>query len=542
MSGPESKTVGAAALHAMLGDGEEIAVLDVREEGVFSRGHILLAASVPLSNLEWRVPALLPRRDVRVVLVDDSDGLAIKAATRLRSAGFSNVAILAGGNASWAAAGFRLFSGVNVPSKVFGEIVEHRYGTPSVDAVTLAAWQREKRDIVILDSRPWEEYRARSIPGGIDCPGAELVARATGQVRSAQTTIVVNCAGRTRSIIGAQSLRSAGLDNPVVALRNGTMGWHLAGLEVAAGADRAAERAPPEEIAVARRRARKLSDAAGIRYVEDSEIASMQADRSRTTYVFDVRLPADFASGHRADALNAPGGQLVQATDVYMPVRHAAVVLCDRDDVQAPMTAWWLQQMGWDVSIARNGVESTASEAMSSTTALPPVRAVSSVSVEDLVRAPASFTLLDVGDSRAFRLGRLPGSSFAIRSRLEHCLQRLGPHRRLVFVCSDGVRSQYAAADAATLGHAEATFLEGGRAAWVSAGGQLESSAVEHFLTATDDVWYRPYDPGMDVEAAMRGYLEWEVDLVKSIQDEPGLAFRLAIEHPLGASPMGRAD
>ena len=48
----------------------------------------------------------------------------------------------------------------------------------------------------------------------------------------------MNCAGRTRSIIGAQSLINAGLPNKVIALKNGTMGWHLAGLKVARGETR----------------------------------------------------------------------------------------------------------------------------------------------------------------------------------------------------------------------------------------------------------------------------------------------------------------
>ena len=60
-------------------------------------------------------------------------------------------------------------------------------------------------------------------------PGAELVLRVRDIAPSPDTTIVVNCAGRTRSIIGAQSLINAGIPNKVVALRNGTMGWHLAG-------------------------------------------------------------------------------------------------------------------------------------------------------------------------------------------------------------------------------------------------------------------------------------------------------------------------
>ena len=59
-------------------------------------------------------------------------------------------------------------------------------------------------------------------------PGAELVLRAGRVAPDPETTIIVNCAGRTRSIIGTQSLINAGVANKVVALRNGTIGWNLA--------------------------------------------------------------------------------------------------------------------------------------------------------------------------------------------------------------------------------------------------------------------------------------------------------------------------
>ena len=60
-------------------------------------------------------------------------------------------------------------------------------------------------------------------------PGAELVLRARELAPDPATRIIVNCAGRTRSIIGTQSLINAGIENPVSALRNGTIGWTLAG-------------------------------------------------------------------------------------------------------------------------------------------------------------------------------------------------------------------------------------------------------------------------------------------------------------------------
>src|SRR5262249_52473652 len=162
-------------------------------------------------------------------LCDDDDGLAQRAARILADAGYTDIASLAGGIKAWAAAGYELFSGVNVPSKAFGEFVEHESGTPNIGARELDALIRTGADIVVLDSRPFDEYRRVSIPTATSVPGAELVLRIRDLAPSPETLVVVNCAGRTRSIIGAQSLINAGVPNRVVALRNGTMGFALAG-------------------------------------------------------------------------------------------------------------------------------------------------------------------------------------------------------------------------------------------------------------------------------------------------------------------------
>ena len=56
---------------------------------------------------------------------------------------------------------------MNVPSKAFGEFVEHRYDTPRVSAQQLNEWVAQGQRLVILDSRPFEEYHRMNIPGGI---------------------------------------------------------------------------------------------------------------------------------------------------------------------------------------------------------------------------------------------------------------------------------------------------------------------------------------------------------------------------------------
>ena len=238
----EIKRIDARALKAQLHDGGELALLDAREEWPFGKRHVLMASCIPLSRLELMVDDLVPRRGTRVVWCDDGEGLAARAAERMSALGYDDVAWLDGGIAVWEAAGFRVYSGVHVPSKAFAEVVEHEADTPWISVENLQALIDRKADIAIYDSRSFEEYHNNSIPTAISVPGAELVYRFADLMPSPDTTIIVNCGGRTRSIIGAQSLINAGVRNKVVSLKDGTMAWHLAGLEVVHGATRK----PPE--------------------------------------------------------------------------------------------------------------------------------------------------------------------------------------------------------------------------------------------------------------------------------------------------------
>ena len=331
----------------MLGDGGELALVDVREELIFSQRHLLLARSVPLSRFELKFAQLVPRRRTPIVLCDDGDGLAETAAAILSRNDYSDVRILAGGVNAWAAAGFELFSGVNVPSKAFGEYVEHAKATPSIAPDELEKLLRDGADLVVLDSRPFDEYVRVSIPTATNVPGAELVLRAREIAPSPETTVVVNCAGRTRSIIGAQSLINAGLPNKVVALRNGTMGWSLAGFTCDSGKDRRAPAVSPTTSEWARGAAQRVAQSCGVERIDRKTLDAWRADAARTLYVFDVRDPAEYEAGHFPGAISAPGGQLVQATDQYVGTLGARIVLVDDAEVRAAMTASWLRQMGW---------------------------------------------------------------------------------------------------------------------------------------------------------------------------------------------------
>src|SRR5436190_21442336 len=346
------QTVSFHEVQHMLADGGELALVDVREEQIYSQGHLLWARSIPLSRLELIFARRVPRPSTRIVLCDDDDGLAQRASRILDRAGYTEVAALAGGVSAAAKQGAELFSGVNVPSKAFGEFVEHANATPSISASELDDLIRRNADMVVLDSRPYDEYHRISIPTATNVPGAELVLRVRDLAPSPDTLVVVNCAGRTRSIIGAQSLINAGVPNKVVALRNGTMGWTLAGLACESGKTRRAPGVSPDGLAWAKSAAARVADRFGITRIDRGMLERWRAEDDRTLYLLDVRDPGEYEAGHVPGAVSAPGGQLVQATDQYVGTLGARIVLVDDAEVRAVMTASWLRQMGWtDVSV-----------------------------------------------------------------------------------------------------------------------------------------------------------------------------------------------
>ncbi len=341
--------------HALL-TRAEIAILDLRSEHAFAGGHPLFAAQLPPDRIEVEAPVRLPRRDVTIVLYDDGEGLVDAGRAAFAALGYSDVRALAGGLQGWQGAGYELFRDVNSYSKAFGELVEHRRHTPSFAAEDVRALIDEKADIAILDARRFDEYATMSVPGGTSVPGAELVLRARAVAPDPDTTIIVNCAGRTRSIIGAQSLINAGLPNKVRALRNGTIGWTLAGQPLEHGQQRRAPIAA-DAVSEARLKAREVAYRAGVKRIDRDSLDRLAADTTRTLYRFDVRQPEDHAAGHIPGFRNAPGGQLVQETDHFAPVRGGRIVLADDLGPRADMTASWLAQLGWEVYVLDGGFD-----------------------------------------------------------------------------------------------------------------------------------------------------------------------------------------
>lgn len=504
----------------------EIALLDVREEDPYAQAHPLWAANLPLSRIELEAWHRLPRRDTLIVLYGTHDGvdLAPLAAERLRALGYSQVHLLADGLEGWRTAGGELFRDVNVPSKAFGELVEHERHTPSLSAREVKALIDAQADVVVLDARRFDEYQTMSIPTATSVPGAELVLRARELAPNPATQIIVNCAGRTRSIIGTQSLVNAGLPNPVAALRNGTIGWKLAGLQLDHGAQRQAP--PPSDAhkALAQTEARALAEKAGVRWIAYEALGTLDVP-TRTTYHFDVRTPQEYAAGHLPGFASTPGGQLVQETDHHAPVRGARIVLADDDGVRAPMSASWLAQMGWDVYVVQGAPAAAYSDKGNGAALHPATPEVSEISPAQLAQwqsqDPASVALINVTTSANHVKQHIPGAWFAIRAQLAQALNRIPDAPRYVLTCGSSLLARFATQDlraalAARHSKAQVHVLAGGNAAWFAA--DLPTAAGEqHLAVPRTDRYRRPYE-GTDAPAeAMQAYLDWEFGLVAQL-------------------------
>ena len=517
-----------AAVKAMLSDGGEIAFIDVREHGQYGEGHPFFAVNLPYSRLEALAPRLMPRRSVRCVVMDDGDGVAEKAAARLAALGYTDLTVMAGGAPAWAVAGFTLFKGVNLPSKTFGELVEHEMHTPSISAEELKAAQERGENLIVLDGRTPAEFRKMALPGARSCPNAELAYRLEALDAGPDTRIVVNCAGRTRSIIGAQTLRNLGVGGEVVALRNGTQGWALAGFDLARG--REPDALPPLSEAgraATRERARRLIAEAGIAAIDREAFAHRSADPARTTYLFDVRTAEEFAAAHVPGAVHAPGGQLVQATDQWVAVRGARVVLSDDTGLRAASTALWLRGMGHDVAVLDldASAEPAPQPPSTSAPALPemPPREVPA-------RLAAGAVLIDLSPSMAYRRAHIAGARWSIRPRLD-ALDLSGAAEILLAARHPAV-AEAAALDLAARHALPLSRVSGGPQDWRAAGLDVVATPDEPPDADCIDYLFFVHDRHDGNLDAARAYLAWETGLVSQLDAQERAALDPSLSLP----------
>jgi rhodanese-related sulfurtransferase len=513
-------------LKEWLHDSGEIALLDVREHGQFGESHLFYAVPLPFSRLELDIARLVPRRSTRCVVYDsgapDSFEVAQRAAARLETLGWTHVRVLEGGTRAWKAAGYALFAGVNLPSKTFGELAEHAYRTPRIGADDLAQRLAKGERVVVLDGRPIGEFRKMNIPTALCCPNGELPYRIKSIVPDESTPIVVNCAGRTRSIIGAQTLINLGLQNPVYALENGTQGWYLRDHTLEHGGTRVYP--PGSGTTKLRDNARKLAARFGAGAVDAATVRAWAADGERTLYLCDVRTPEEFAQGSLPGAQHTPGGQLMQAFDQYVGVRGARLVLFDDDDVRAPTVASWLRQMGHEAWVLQDG---TASGLALPAAAAPDAPGLGRTDVTEAGRLAArqEIAVLDLRGSMDFRKAHIPGATWTTRPRLRDALR--DERRPVVIVAEEAAAAAWAVETEWPQALERPRLLEGGLSAWQQAGLPVETTPGTPPDADCIDFLFFVHDRHDGNKEAARRYLAWETGLVAQLDAREIAGFRL---------------
>lgn len=528
--------IEASALKEELANAGELALLDVREQGQYGEGHPFHAVNLAYSRLEFEARRLLPNPAVQIVLVDDGSGdtLALRAASRLQAMGYVNVRVLKDGTQGWRAAGYTLFKGVYVPSKTFGELVEIQCHTPRITAKDLNAMMERGDDIIVLDGRPRSEYAKMTIPGAVCCPNAELAYRLHRLAPETSSTVVVNCAGRTRSIIGAQSLINLTTHPRVFALENGTQGWFLNDFPLELNSDRLYPEVSAADgpLAKVRQKAADLAQAWGVKRITADQFRLWRVDPTRSTYFFDIRTPEEFAKNPTPGALHAEGGQLVQATDLYVGVLHARIVLFDTDGIRSPLIGSWLAQMGYETCLLASEEALSAHEIKPLHEDKLETRLLPELTPDEFCALEGAVITIDLRPSMAYRAGHIRGSVWSTRSRLRACIDAqsalLGQASApIVLVASNPGIAALAASElsAAQLQRSRCIIAD---SATLGRYGKNIDATPDHPANADClDYLFFVHDRHNGNKLAATQYLQWEQNLVSQLDQQERSSFKI---------------
>ena len=486
------------------------ALIDVRDLGEYEEAHLGGASPLPRPRIEGELAALVPDTSACLVLYGEDDVRAALAAQTARALGYSDVRVLEGGIAAWQAAGGPVHSGTNVPSKVFGENLLHEDDVPEVTVQELARELGDEASApLVLDVRTAAEFLRGCIPGALNLPGGDLV-RAARELKATGRPIVTHCAGRTRSLVAAATLRKLGIEN-VRALRNGTMGWLLEGKQV--------------EVPPTLRAFQWCDVPAGETPFESKGITAtalherMSRER-RDFYLFDVRGTAEYKAGHLPGAKHVPGGQLIQCADDHIALLQADVIVVSDRGERAAVTAAWLRRMGYArAQVLEGGIQAwrraglaLEEDGAQSSRVAEHAPFVDAATLAAEIGDQAGPVVLDLGSSIRYDKRHIPGAHWISRGWLEIEMPRRLPGRdaRIVITGTSSDQAQLAAQTLQGLGYSDIRVLRESLDEWREAKHPIESGRTSAWSRVKDlanlAILYR------DV-AAMQRYLDWEVAL-----------------------------
>ena len=522
-----TELISAREAKARIHQNQICALLDVREEGQFGEGHPFLAVNCPYSHFEQWVSRLVPSTWVPTILIDDGDGVAMRAAELMAVMGYTHVSCVDGGIPAWRSQDLNLYKGVNLPSKTLGEWVEHQESIHRITPAQLANWQSTQTPFYFFDCRPPNEYSKMCVPGVQCVPNGELAHRLSTVVQDDSTPIVLTCAGRTRGLIGAAGLNRVGLGNPVYALENGTQGWTLAGLSLLRG-QTPSELPTMDEfhLSISRTKADDLIEREELNCIGIDGFTELAHDRNRVVFLVDVRSATEYAAGHLPGAIHAWGGQIVQALDLFVGVRHATVVLTDDTGLRAALAAIWLKCLGYETFIMRDTLALDLSPHWRQMAPVLPIapalRLIEPMQAVGLYQS-GQVQLVDLRHSQAFRRLHIPNSIWANRANLDRI-----PRGKPLILCADRPDlAQRVAQDLQAMGLSVQGQMSGGVDAWREAGISLATSPMVPTDDQCIDFLFFVHDRhDGNLESAKR-YLEWEQRLMAQLDDDERAVFRM---------------
>jgi rhodanese-related sulfurtransferase len=246
--------------------------------------------------------------------------------------------------------------------------------------------------------------------------------------------------------------------------------------------------------------------------------------------VFDIRTAEEFAAGSLPGAHHAPGGQLLQATDLQVGVRHARVLVLDDDGVRASMIALWLRRLGLDAALVEGGIASGLRVPAPLPARLPPAVMTLTVGALAALRDPETSppAVLDLRPSQAYRLRHARGATWSIRPRVAADARAATAgdlQHALLLITPDEATARLAAVD---LREAGWQGLSWATAEAVEAAGWPQQATPDSpsDLEAIDYLFFvhDRHDGNLD---AARRYLDWELGLIAQCAPEELASFRV---------------
>ena len=502
--------ISVDALKALVESDGLYAVIDVRDWGEFTLEQIPGVNAVPRGYIEKYLPVLVPKKDVQIVLYCDTGERSTRAASTAEALGYTNVSILAGGLQSWRAAGYETVHGWSLRGKEYGEQLQVEEAIPDLTAEELHARLARGEKLYILDTRTEPEFLATHLPGAYGAPGGELAQIVTDIAPDRNVRIVTNCAGRTRSVLGAHLLRRMGFSH-VHALKGGTGAWRIAGYgnELESGPGPLKPPVSAASLAACAQLAERVAVEDHIPFLSPQALPTWR-ERGELLYLLDVRRLEEYRAGHIPGARFCPGTQTALLVDSYVGVKNATVVTTCDARARAILAASLLKDMGYPrVYVLDGGVQAWAAQGFpleagepyevdygqppwlsrlllglptgvqprelpipGLTEAAAQTNVVSPEALRTRITAGEHLALLDLRSVGDFATAHIPGAHWLSRGRLDLQIDQAVPDRSgpVVLYCRKGKESSLSAATLTPLGYQHVVVLADGFDAWKAAG------------------------------------------------------------------------